>query len=178
MKKVYIISSSLRTNSNSEILAHCFEKGAIDNNNEVKFLSLKDFNLKFCTGCLSCIKTGECAIKDDMLKVIDDISSSDVIYFVTPVYYYSLSGQLKTFLDRLNPLYYKDNRFKEIYLLSSCQDDSISSFDKVKTTLSGWIECFDNVYLKDSLVALNTNDPSSIKQEYKDLAYKMGNSIK
>lgn len=177
MKKVYIISTSLRNNSNSEILAHCFEKGAIDNNNEVKFLSLKNFDLKFCLGCLSCVKTNKCVIKDDMVKIIDDISNSDVICFATPIYYYSLSGQLKTFLDRLNPLYGKENKFKEIYLLASCADESISAFEKAKVTLSGWTECFDGVYLKDSLLALNSDVPSSVKEEYKDLAYKMGNSI-
>lgn len=177
MKKVYIISTSLRNNSNSEILAHYFEKGAKDDNNEVKFLSLKNFDLRFCSGCLSCVKTNKCIIKDDMSKVIDEISNSDVLCFATPIYYYSLSGQLKTFLDRLNPLYGKDNKFKEIYLLSSCADESISAFDKVKVTLSGWIECFDGVYLKDSLLAVNTDNPNSVKEEYKDLAYKMGKSI-
>ena len=53
MKNVVVISSSLRNGSNSEILAKEFVKGASIKNN-VEYISLKDINLKFCLGCLSC----------------------------------------------------------------------------------------------------------------------------
>ena len=50
MKKVLIISSSLRVGSNSEILAHEAEKGAIEAGNEVELITLKDKNIQFCRG--------------------------------------------------------------------------------------------------------------------------------
>ena len=53
-KKVLIISSSLRAGSNSEILARECEKGAKAAGHEVEFISLKDKEIKFCIGCLSC----------------------------------------------------------------------------------------------------------------------------
>ena len=56
MKNVLIISTSIRAGSNSEKLAHEFEKGAKEAGNAVKFISLKDKNIAFCRGCLACQK--------------------------------------------------------------------------------------------------------------------------
>ena len=104
MKNVLIISSSLRGGSNSEILAHEAEKGAIDAGNNVELLSLKCKYIKFCIGCLACQKTGKCVQKDDMAEMIAKVQNADVLIFATPIYYYEMSGQLKTFLDRCNTL--------------------------------------------------------------------------
>ena len=114
MKKITVISSSLRKNSNSEILANEFIKGAKENGNEINLINLKDIKMQFCIGCLSCGKTHKCVLKDEVTKkMLDEICNSDVIVFVTPVYYYAVSGQLKTFIDRMNPIYSMDYKFKE-----------------------------------------------------------------
>ena len=54
MKKILVISSSLRRNSNSEALAEAFAKGAAEAGNEVETITLKGKELHFCTGCLAC----------------------------------------------------------------------------------------------------------------------------
>ena len=59
MKKVLIISTSLRNNSNSEALAHETERGTRDAGHEVEFITLKDKNIRFCKGCLACQKIGQ-----------------------------------------------------------------------------------------------------------------------
>ena len=64
-KKVLIISTSLRGNSNSEALAHEFAKGAKDAGNEVTEITLCDKNIGFCKGCFACLKLGYCVINDD-----------------------------------------------------------------------------------------------------------------
>ena len=102
MKNVVVISSSLRNGSNSEMLAKEFIRGASIKHN-VEYISLKDINLKFCLGCLLCQKTGKCVINDDIRQYLEKISNADVLVFATPIYYYCMSGQLKTFLERLNP---------------------------------------------------------------------------
>ena len=176
MKNVVVISSSLRNGSNSEILAREFAKGASIKNN-VEYISLKDINLKFCLGCLSCQRTGKCVINDDVKEYLEKISSADILVFATPIYYYSMSGQLKTFLDRLNPLYVKHNNFKEIYLLASCADDSSSAIDKTVVALSGWIECFDGVELKGTLLATSVSAPNTLAEEFKNKAYSLGERV-
>ena len=88
-----------------------------------------------------------------------------------------MSGQLKTFLDRLNPLYVKHNNFKEIYLLATCADDSASAIDKTIVALNGWIECFDGVELKGTLLATSVTEPNTLAEEFKNKAYSLGASI-
>ncbi len=64
-KKVLVISTSVRGNSNSEKLAEAFADGAKAAGNEVELVSLKDKTIAFCKGCLACQQTGHCVIKDD-----------------------------------------------------------------------------------------------------------------
>ena len=107
-KKVLIISSSLRGGSNSECLARECERGAKDAGHDVQFISLKGKELKFCIGCLSCQETGKCVLKDDAADIMAAVYNAEVIVFATPIYYYEMCGQLKTLLDRMNPLFPSD----------------------------------------------------------------------
>ena len=113
-KKILFVSSSLRARSNSERLAQEAARGARDAGNEVELVSLKNKDLRFCKGCLVCQKTGKCVIQDDMTEMIAKVQSADALVFVTPIYYYELSGQLKTFLDRCNPLFPQEYAFREV----------------------------------------------------------------
>lgn len=107
-KKVLIVSASFRKNSNSEMLAKAFEKGALESGKEVEMISLRDKSIGFCHGCFACLKLGKCVIGDDAVEIAEKMKNTDVLVFATPVYYYSVSGQLKTMLDRANPLYGSD----------------------------------------------------------------------
>lgn len=84
MKKVLVISSSIRAKSNSEILADSFARGASDAGNEVEIISLKDKKLAFCKGCLACQKIGRCVIDDDANTIADKMKQADVIAFASP----------------------------------------------------------------------------------------------
>ena len=158
------------------MLAKEFIRGASIKHN-VEYISLKDINLKFCLGCLLCQKTGKCVINDDVKQYLEKISNADILVFATPIYYYCMSGQLKTFLDRLNPLYIKHNNFKEIYLLATCADNSESAIDKTIVALNGWIECFDGAELKGTLLATSVTEPNTLTEESKNKAYSLGASI-
>ncbi len=58
-----------------------------------------------CTGCMDCDKNGVCDFNDDMFENIERVRASEVLIFITPVRWNTLSGDLKIFIDRLNPLY-------------------------------------------------------------------------
>lgn len=178
MKKVSVISSSLRNPSSSKKLTSKMIEG-LKENNEVSLIELDKININFCKGCLACQKTGKCIINDDMRNIIKEIESSDILVFVTPIYFYSISGQLKTFLDRLNPLYVsKENKFKEVYALFTCADDNISAIEGPIKALNGWIECFENVKFIDSFNGLNINNVNDINQVTLNKAYKFGQKIR
>lgn len=67
---------------------------------------------------------------------------ADVLVFATPIYYYEMCEQMKTMLDRANPLYDSDYQFRDIYLLASAAETEESVIDGAMKGISGWIECF------------------------------------
>lgn len=160
-KKVLIISSSLHAGSNTEALAKECEKGVISAGNTVEFISLKGKTIQFCVGCFSCQSTGKCVLKDDVSPILEKVRSSDVIVFATPVYYYEMSGQLKTLLDRLNPLFPFEYSFRDIYFLSAAAEDEPTTFDNVRNGIQGWIDCFEKARLKGELTCGGLEDANS-----------------
>ena len=84
---------------------------------------------------------------------------------------------MKTFIDRLNPLYGRDNKFRQVYMLGTCADSDPRSMDRAISGLEGWIECFDDVSLAGTLLATSTDDPNSIDGKFLDIAYEMGKSV-
>lgn len=175
MKKIVIISSSPRKNGNSETLAQKFRDGAISVGNSATIISVRDINPKFCIGCGVCQTKGKCVLNDGMNEVCETVRTADVLVFATPVYYYSVCGQLKTFLDRLNPLFPKDNKFKEVYLLATAAEDEETTFDGCEKDVQGWIDCFDGVTLKKVLRAGGVHGLGEINAtDYPEIAYKLG----
>ncbi len=151
-KNVLVISSTMRKNGNSEVLAQEFVKGAKDAGNNVEFITLRDREIKFCKGCMACQSLKTCVIKDDSNEVVEKMKNADVIAFASPIYYYEMSGQLKTLLDRGNPLYSSDYKFKDIYFLATSADTNPHSADIAAKGIKGWISCFAGVELKDVIL--------------------------
>ena len=179
MKNVLIISSSLRGGSNSEILAHEAEKGAIDAGNVVEFINLKGKDIKFCIGCLACQKTGKCVQKDDMAEMIAKVQNDDVLIFATPLYYYEMSAQLKTLSDRCNPLYPQENKFKDVYLITSSYDDAKNASDIAANGLGGWVACFKQSRLAGVLAGGGLNEPKDAitNENLLHKAYELGKNV-
>jgi len=147
-KNVLVISSTLRKNGNSEVLALEFLRGAKDIGHNVEFISLQDKEIKFCKGCLACQKLQKCVISDDSNEIVEKMKNADVIAFASPIYYYEMSGQLKTLLDRGNPLYSSDYRFRDIYFLATAADGSPNAADIAINGIQGWVSCFSKAQLK------------------------------
>lgn len=178
MKKILVISSSLRLRSNSEALANEFARGASEAGNEVEQVTLRGKEIRFCKGCLACQKTLRCVIADDAPKIVSKMHDADIIVFATPIYYYEMSGQLKTLLDRANPLYSSDYRFREIYMLTSAAEDETFVPERAVSGLTGWIDCFEKARLAGTVFAGGVNAPGEVEGHPSlELAYTMGKSI-
>lgn len=178
MKKVLIISTSPRVNSNSHALAEEFARGAQEAGNEVELVCLRDKKIKYCMGCLACQKTGKCVIKDDAPELTAKMHDADVIAWTTPIYYYEMSGQMKTMIDRGNPLYGSDYKFTDIYMLTSAAEDEPEVPQRAISGLQGWIDCFERASLKGTAFAGGVTMPGDIKG-HKAIAdaYNMGKTI-
>ncbi len=180
MSKVLVISTSLRAKSNSDILTERLIAGAKDAGHEVKHISLKGKEIKFCIGCLSCQKTQKCVLNDDANLIAEKAKDADTLVFATPIYYYEMSGQMKTLLDRLNPLYPSDYRFRSIYMLSTATEDEMSTPEKAVSGLQGWVDCFPKAELKGTLFCGGITDPGEAagKKDEQQEAYEFGRSLK
>lgn len=179
MKKVVIINSTPRKGGNSEILAKEFEKGAKESGNEVEFYTLRDMNFGFCKGCLACHKTNKCVIADDFQPLAAVLSKADVLVFASPVYYYSVCGQLKTFLDRMNPIYSMGHSFKDVYLISTAAENEKSAVEGSISDIQGWVDCFDGVKIKGVVYGIGADTVGSIKNNEQALAdaYEKGKNV-
>lgn len=178
MKKVLIISSSLRTGSNSEALAEAFARGAAAAGNETELVTLKEKDLRFCKGCLACQKLRRCVIADDAPAIVAKMHDADAIAFATPIYYYEMCGQLKTLLDRANPLYGSDYRFRDIYMLTSAAEDEASVPDRAVAGLTGWIDCFARARLAGTVFAGGVDGPGETTgHPAAERAYELGKTI-
>ena len=177
-KKILIIETSLRTGSNSDILAESFAKGAKDAGNDVEIVSLKDKKIGFCTGCFACQKLGKCVISDDANVITEKILEAEVVVWATPLYYYEMSGQMKTMIDRANSLYPRDYKFREVYLLSTAAEDEAYTDEKAVSGVNGWIDCFEKAEFKGKVFAGGVNERGEIAgHKALNEAYALGKSI-
>ncbi len=180
MSRVLVITTSLRARSNSDRLAEELIAGAKDAGHDVESISLKGKEVKFCVGCLACQKTQRCVLKDDAVEIAEKVKSADTLVFVTPIYYYEMSGQMKTLLDRLNPLFPSDYKFRNIYMLSVAAEDETYVPAKAVSGLQGWVDCFEKAELVDTLFCGGVNDAGEAEQHPTMLkkAYEFGRRLK
>jgi len=151
MKRVIVISTSLRVGSNSDMLADKFAEGARSAGNEVEKISLTGKNIQFCKGCFACQKLGCCVIKDDVNDITAKVLEADVVVWATPIYYYEMSGQMKTLIDRMNAMYPLDYKFRDVYLLTTAAEDEKETPKRAETGLTGWIDCYPKSRLAGTL---------------------------
>ena len=178
MKKVVVISTSLRAGSNSQVLAEQFAEGAKAAGNEVEFITLKDKEIKFCVGCLACQKLGACVIKDEVPAIMESVLNADVVCWATPIYYYEMSGQMKTLIDRMNAMYPKEYRFRNVYLLATATENEEETPKRAEMGLTGWIDCYPMSRLAGTLFCGGVTMPRDIEGNGKlQEAYELGKNV-
>ncbi len=180
MSKVLVITTSLRARSNTDLLAERLIAGAKDAGHEVERISLKGKEIKFCTGCMACQKTRKCVLQDDAVPIAEQVKNADTLVFVTPIYYYEMSGQMKTLLDRMNPLYPAEYRFRRVYLLSCAADDDAQTPERAVNGLQGWIDCFPKAELGGVLFCGGIDGPGAAadRAEALEQAYGFGKALR
>lgn len=141
MARVLIIVGS-RRDGNSAHLARKIQKGLRNERISTDIITPGNQKIYLCTGCMDCDKNGVCDFNDDMKKNIDMINESEVLIFISPTRWNTLSGDLKIFIDRLNPLYstkkLKDK--KMIVLVVGAKTRNEYSTDGALTSIGSFIE--------------------------------------
>lgn len=174
-KHILVISTSPRKGGNSDQLADAFVRGVQEAGHTVEKISLSGKTIGFCQGCLACQSTQRCVIQDDADAIAQKMLTADVIAFASPVYYYGMCGQMKTMLDRSNPLFSAPYRFRDIYLLAAAAEDEAHTVDGTVTGLQGWVDCFEQARLAGTVFAGGVTSVGDIQgHPALNQAYEMG----
>lgn len=175
MKNVLVLCSSPRTLGNTEILANEFVKGATDAGNQVEYVRLADKKIGFCIGCRVCQNSEKCFQEDDMENLIEKVLNADIIVFATPVYFYTMSAQMKIFIDRLTPIYEKVRA--DIYILATAWDSCEENLELTAESIRGLTDmCFEDCKEKGCLLVGDCEHKGDILNKKEELlkAYEMG----
>lgn len=123
--------------------------------------------IHICTGCMDCDKNGICDYKDDMFENISKIKNDDVIMFITPTRWNLLSGDLKIFMDRLNPMYSRrELKGKKLVAVSiGAKDKSLYSTEASLTSLISFAESAGMEVLLEKQFYNCLNDSDILNQE-------------
>ena len=133
MKNVLIISGSPRKKGNSQRLCEEFKKGAEDKGNSVELIRLAEKKIGFCKACDVCMKNnGTCVQQDDMAEVLESFKKADVLVLATPVYFYGICAQMKTFIDRTYPIWQHLGEKEVYYIISAGLGEDIVEKHEIK----------------------------------------------
>ncbi len=107
MKKIMIIDGGPRKNFNTASMLQKFAEGvrAVSDQIEVKTVRLYDLDYKGCMSCMACKMKGKaanvCKFKDALTPVLEEIADADGLVLGSPIYFGDVTGQMRTFLERL-----------------------------------------------------------------------------
>ena len=138
-KKVLVLSGSPRKNGNSDMLCDAFVKGAEKAGHLTEKVFIQNKKIFPCLACYGCRNTHLCVQKDDMGEILEKMVQADVIVLATPVYFYSLSGQLKTLIDRTLPQYTQIAN-KDFYFMATAAAGK-KSMERTMDALRGFADC-------------------------------------
>lgn len=103
MKKIVAVSGSPRRGNTDAIIEKILE-GAKSEGANTSSYKITDMNIKGCQSCFYCRSHAGCSQQDDMQKIYDDLKDADAVVLGSPIYFFEVTGQFKTFFDRLFPL--------------------------------------------------------------------------
>ncbi len=139
--KVLGIMGSPRVGGNSDILLDEALAGAKEAGAETEKIILNKLKVSGCHDCKRCNETGICVIKDDMQDIHKKILDADAIIHSCPVYFWSMTAQMKAYLDRWCALfdaewrwqkqYYPKMKGKRVGLITVCGDPNPHTADPI-----------------------------------------------
>lgn len=176
--KVLVVTGSAHKEGTSALLASKFIEGAKESGHEIYRFDAAFCNVHPCIACDECHNTDDgCVFQDDMEKLNPYLLRADVVAFATPVYYYGMTAQIKTVIDRF---YANDSvlhDYKKAVLLLTLGDNTMESAAGVITSFRGmsnylrW-ERAGMIVAKDCLTVEDI-----LKTDYPKKAYELGKNL-
>ena len=174
MKNILIISSSPRKNGNSQMLCEQFKRGAEEKGHMVTLVRLMEKIIGFCRACDGCMRNdGTCVLNDDMEEILKLFQKADVLVLATPVYFYGISAQMKTFIDRTYPIWQHLGKKEVYYIISAGLGEDI--IERSLGDLDGFVEHLEEYRIAGRIYATNVMEAGLVKNlDVFEKAYQMG----
>lgn len=151
--KTMIITASPRADMYSDRIADM-----IKDRTQGEIVHLRKLKIGYCHACDYCkdVRKGECIQHDDMSDLYRDIRNADTVALVSPVYWWQVTAQMKTFIDRLYALGEDDWREKKfVVILNGAAENDDKEF---KILHSAFDEMFTYLGVPYSFLAVGTSD--------------------
>ncbi|MGN1193549.1 MAG: flavodoxin family protein [Dorea sp.] len=178
--KIMVLCGSPHKNGTTNELADAFIKGAVGAGYEVKKIWLKEKEISPCLGCMYCKKNdGICIQKDDVRGILDDVVEADTVVFVSPLYYFAMTAQLKMLIDRffaVNGLLRKQK--KKAVLLTAGSDSDEWAMDGVKSHYETMLKYLHWTSVGEIYAYGCTTKEMLEKTDYLEKAEVLGESIR
>ncbi|MCR5111749.1 MAG: flavodoxin family protein [Ruminococcus sp.] len=176
--KIVILMASPNLNVSTNILADNFRKGAEESGHTVEMINVCQLDISPCTGCVACGYEGDCVQRDDNEIIRKALLSCDMAVFATPLYYYGMSAQLKTVVDRFCAYNSSLNRrhLKSALLTVAWNSDdwTFEALEAHYKTLVRYIN-FEDLGM---VLGYGCGSPSMTRNSrYPDEAYRLGQSL-
>lgn len=173
-KQVLVLSSSPRNGGNSDLLCDEFIKGASEAGHHVEKINLNDKDINFLS--VTDYKKAD-SIADDAPEIVEKMIASDVIVMATPTFFYAMSGQMKTMIDRTY-MRHKEISDKDFYFIISAADTIREHLQPVVQEFRGFLHALDRPVERGVIYGTGAWEKASIKESpaMKE-AYEMGKSI-
>ena len=159
------------------MLCEQFKRGAEEKGHNVKLIRIMDANIGYCRACDGCMRNGgTCVLKDDMAEILELFQKADVLVLATPVYFYGISAQMKTFIDRTYPIWQHLGKKEVYYIISAGLEKDI--IERSLGDLDGFVEHLEEYKIAGRLYATDVIDAGLVENKavYKEV-YNMGYAI-
>jgi multimeric flavodoxin WrbA len=177
-KRVLIVTGSPRKDGNSDLLCGEFCRGAKDSGNQVETIFLREKHIGHCFACEACVSNGGiCVQQDDMAEILAKMVAAEVLVLATPVYFYAMNGQMKTFIDRNIPRY-REILDKSVYLVITAADTDKAAIDRTVEEFRGYLSCLTGATEKGIICGTGAWAKGDIrKSQAMSEAYEAGKGI-
>ena len=175
--KVLAVSSSPRLHGNSDLLCDQFLKGATEAGHSVKKIRLAEKSISPCAACDGCQSDAVCVKRDDMADILEDVISADVIILATPVYFYSMSAQMKIFIDRCFARF-REIKGKDFYLIVTSAAPQHEAAEETIAGLRGFLRCLPEAREKEIIYGSGAWDRGDIlRHPAYEKAFELGKNL-
>lgn len=181
-KQILILKSSPRPLGNTATLAEQAANGATENGAKVESVFLPGLDIRPCDGCDFCRAGAACIIDDDMQKLYPKLLTADAIILASPIYWFTYTAQLKTFIDRWYALWnanhnvFRDKPFGVILTYGDSDLYTSGAINAIHTleTMFRFLQVHDVEWVYGTLMDIGDaqKDPEMLQK-----AYQMGKRL-